>query len=148
MKKRNLRIPETDIDIDETLDVDVESSDPRGVAPWYAQLLKLDARKRKAVVDTALKRIKESKPEAFEFIRKFDCELVGITPGVEYTLVSDAQGELEVTFVHPYSMPTLLYWCKQGGFGFFVNANLEYNDTVLNRIAGNKVDKGIRGFTG
>lgn len=148
MKRKNLRIPDSNIEVADHVEVDLDSSSPPEVVLWYQQLLKLGEKKRREIAEKALERIKASKPDAHEFIRKFGCELVGICPQIDYTLIFEKDGELDVTFQHPFSMPTLLYWCESGGFGFFINANLAYNDTVLNKVAGNKVDKGIRGFTG
>ena len=123
------------------------SGDPHELAPWFEQLLKLDERKRRALKDKALELIQKSKPEAYDFIRKFKCELVGFCPRVEYTMVEDRMNDIDITWIHPFSIPTLLYWCKQGQFGFFVNANLSYNESVLERVPGNKVED-LKGFTG
>lgn len=128
-------------------DVKMSEGDPSDFPSWYKQFLELSDSKRKQIADTALKRVKEAKPEAYEFIKKFRCELVGISPSLMYALVSSKDGDASVTWVHGFSMPTLLYWCRQGGFAFLVNANLDYNDTVLNRVEGNKVDRAIKGFT-
>lgn len=139
------------IDTDQLLEgIQIEhSGDPNDFPLWYKQFSELDEKKRKKFAELALKRVKAAKPEAYEFIQKFRCELVGISPNISYALIKDeGPDSLSVTWVHGFSMPTLLYWCKQGGFGFFVNANLDYNDTVLNRVEGNKVDPTIKGFTG
>lgn len=141
MRKR--RNPEEALD---TVDVDLDS-DPTEMAPWYEQFLKLSEKKREEICKTALKRIQESKPETYQFIKKYGCELVGICPSISYCLLDKSQGDTDVTYIHSFSMPTLLYWCSEGQFGFFVNANLDYNDTVLNRVKGNQVDKSIKGFT-
>lgn len=124
--------------------LEMTEGDPMDLAPWYVQLSKLDPRKRKRTVETAMQRIRETKPTTYEFIKNFRCELVGIMPRIEYMLVNDSEGD---TYVHSFSMPTLLFWCPKGEFSFFVNANLKYNDTVLNSIEGNTKEN-IRGFTG
>jgi hypothetical protein len=95
--------------------------------PWYSQLLQMDESKRIAAVKAALDRIKRAKPECAKFIEDFGCELVGFIPNVQYTMPDAQEQSLEITFVHDFSQGTLLYWCKQGGFGFFVNAGLDYN---------------------
>lgn len=130
------------------IDVEVdENADPSDYPLWYKQYLKLDESQRKEIHKIALKRLKEAKPDAFKFVQKFGCKLVGITPRTEYSLVSEKDGEVNVTYVHKYAMPTLLFWCPQGEFHFSINANLKYNDTVLNEVKGNKVDREIRGLT-
>lgn len=96
-------------------------------APWYSQLIRMDETKRIEAVDKALDKIKRAKPEAFKFIEDFRCELVGFIPNVSYTMPNAKEQSLEVTFVHDFSQGTLLYWCKQGGFAFFINAGLDYN---------------------
>ena len=139
-KKNPTQANEVEIEMD-------HNADPAEIPPWYDQMLKLDSRQREQIRRIALERIKQSKPETYEFIKKFSCELVGFSPRVEYTLLKDSDGEIDVTWVHAYSMPTLVYWCEDGGFHFSVNANLKYNDTVLNAVDGNKIDRQIRGFT-
>lgn len=115
--------------------------------PWYKQFLDLDEKERAEILKIAMKRIEQKKPDTYKFIKQFRCKLIGISPRTEYSLVSEKDGEVNVTFVHAYSMPTLLFWCPQGEFHFSVNANMKYNDTVLNKIKGNKIDKNIRGLT-
>ena len=131
----------------ETIEIGLDDFNPMQFAPWYNQLMSLEEKDRKRIVATALSRIKEVRPETFRFLMEYRCKLVGIIPAVEYTLTKKDEGELDITFSHAFSMPTLLFWCKQGKFAIMVNANLEYNDTVLNKIRGNKKES-IRGFTG
>ncbi len=132
---------------DDVIDVD-ENADPAEFPPWYQQLMKLSNDKRREIIGKALKRIQAVKPETMKFIKDGKCRLVGIAPAVEYTLADKKDGEIDVTFVHGFSIPTLVFWHPQGKFAFMVNANLEYDDTVLNKIPGNNVDREIHGFTG
>ena len=125
-----------------------ENADPTEFPLWYKQLMQLDEKRRKEIVVKALERIKEAKPATYKFIKENKCKVVGLSPAIEYALIDKAEGNLDVTWIHGFSLPTLLLWHPAGEFGFFVNANLKYNDTVLNKIKGNKVDKNIRGFTG
>lgn len=104
---------------------DKVSADNQG--PWFKQLIKMDERTRLSAAAEVLKLIKEAKPEAYEFIMKFDLELVGFMPNVSYTMKDNREDSLDVTFVHDFSQKTLLYWCKQGGFGVFINPSLKYN---------------------
>lgn len=136
------------VEIDgEVMDLDQDNFEPGTFAPWYSQLMKFDRKKRKQIVETALKRLRDSRPETYAFIKQSRCRLVGLCPAIDYTLISKDQGEIDVTFSHAFSMPTLLYWHPRGKFAFIVNANLEYDDTVLNKVRGNKVES-IKGFTG
>ncbi|NJM09358.1 MAG: hypothetical protein HC883_00200 [Bdellovibrionaceae bacterium] len=133
----------------EVFEVDIDhNEDPTKLPLWYEQLLRLDERSREHVKENALKRLRAIKPDTYEFIKKFKCELIGISPRVEYVLLKESEGDIDVTFIHPYSMPTLLFWCPAGEFHFSVNANLKFNDTVLNNVKGNKIDRKIRGLTG
>lgn len=126
----------------------VDNEDPHEVALWYDQALKLDDKKRLAQVRMAMRQIKQSKPDTYEFIQKFNCKIVGIIPRVEYALTGqDGKQDLNVTWIHSFSQPTLLFWCEKGGFGFFVNAVLDYDNTILNNIKGNPKNS-LKGFTG
>lgn len=126
-----------------------EDADPTEIAPWYEQFLNLPEKQRIEVVNKAMKLLEQSNPDTYRFIKKFRCKLVGITPRVEYALVKKSDGgDTDVSYVHSYSMPTLLFWCDEGKFHFSVNPNLDYNDTVLNRVKGNRRDREIKGFTG
>lgn len=120
-------------------------TDPEALPLWYEQFLGLPDATRKRLADLSLKQIKESKPAAYEFIKTFKCELVGITPNIAYALCSSKEGDTSVSWIHAFSMPTLLYWSADGEFGFFINANLKFNDTVLNKL---NDKEHVRGFTG
>lgn len=142
-KKKN---PTVEFDGEE-IEFDSAEFDPAHFAPWYRQLMQLDEKRRKEIAQEALKRIRASKPDTYRFIVDMKCKLVGICPAVEYTLLTKDEGDLDVTFSHAFGIPTLVYWVPRGKFAILVNANLEYNDTVLNKIKGNKKES-IRGFTG
>lgn len=144
-KKNLTAVAQGIIDEDMLIDFD-DSRDPHEFPPWYTQFLKLPEKKRLEMVNRALEKVKAEKPETYSFIDKFSCELVGVTPRIEYALCKSSEGDLDVTWVHGYALVTLLYWCADGGFGFFVNANLEFNDTVLNKVKGNEKQK-LKGFT-
>jgi hypothetical protein len=131
----------------EIIDLERDEFNPGSFAPWYEQLMLFEEKKRLAICRTALKRLKENRPETYQFIKDGRCKLVGIAPSIEYTLVEKSEGDLDVTFSHAFSMPTLLYWHPKGKIAILVNANLEFNNTVLNKVRGNKSES-IRGFTG
>jgi hypothetical protein len=131
----------------EELSVDyIDNRDPSDFPPWYEQFMRLSDDKKKVIVERALEQIKEAKPEVYKFIKQFKCRLVGVQPNVQYALASSKEGNAEVTWVHAFSLPTLQFFCPEGKFGFFVNANLDHDDTVLNHIKGNKTQK-VRGWT-
>lgn len=132
--------------MEKEFEVDFKEHSPEDYPLWYDQFAKLPEKAKKDIAHTALKRIASTKPEMADFIRKMRCELVGLCPRIEYILADEREGETDVTWVHGFSIPTLLYWCKEGKFGFFVNANLDYNDTVLNKVNGNK-RQSLKGFT-
>lgn len=129
------------------IEADYKIVDPLEYPLWYQQFLSLDSAKRKKIVAKMMKDIKEAKPDAFKFIEKFNCRLVGIQPRIEYALSDSKDGDIEVTWIHGLSMATLLFWCDEGGFGFFINPVLDYNNSALNKIDGNK-NRPVRGFTG
>ena len=143
--KKNLIDPKhKPVEVEYNLDHDTNITE---YPDWYKQYLDLGEKDRKEILRIALNRVKKAKPDTYNFIKKFKCELIGITPRTEYSLVSERDGEVSVTFVHAYSMPTLMFWCPAGQFHFSINANLKYNDTVLNAVQGNKIDRKIRGLT-
>jgi hypothetical protein len=147
---RRRKNPEMELADPEFGEVIVDTDDAHGVtdyAPWYKQLTKLDDQKRKEIIQKTLLQIKESNSDMYKFIKNNSCELVGICPEISYVLCDTKEGDTKVTFVHGFSMPTLLFWCERAKFAFFINPVLEYNDTVLNKQRGNKPEK-LQGFTG
>jgi hypothetical protein len=138
--------PDSGVEMITAVDFDAP---PEQLPLWYAQMKELSASKRAELTQRVLARIKKAKPEAYAFIKSMRCPLVGFMPSVQYTLAApDARGaDLEVDWIHALGSTTLLFWCKQGGFGFFINENLDYDDTVLNKTRGNSKQR-LRGFTG
>jgi hypothetical protein len=134
-----------DLEVDgEILKMD-ESEEP-GSVPWFDQFLKLSDSKRRQIIDRLKGQIKAKKPEAYNFIKNTDAKLVGVMPQVSYALRDSKENDGDITWVHGFSMCTLLFWCEKGGFGFFINPNLDYNDTVLNKVEGNR-KQSLKGFT-
>lgn len=101
------------------------------VPPWFRQLIHMDEKHRQKAVDSALKKLKEAKPDAYAFIKDNDCELIGFIPNISYTLPFNEDGNLDVKYLHDFSQYTLLYWCKQAKFAFLVNASMDYNANGL-----------------
>lgn len=99
--------------------------------PWYVQLMKMDESKRQRAAQTALEQVREAKPEAYQFIKNFNCKLIGLIPNVAYTMPDNSEDALDVTYVHDFSKYTLLFWCEQGGFALFINSTLAYNKKGL-----------------
>lgn len=133
---------------DHDLEFDIKEAPPAEALPlWYEQFLKLPDSKRKQIIDKVLNFIKERNKAGYDFIKNTKSELVGVSPRIVYTLASEKEGDLDISWIHAFSMATLLFWCEQGKFGFFINPVLRYNDTVLNNIEGNKKNK-VKGFTG
>lgn len=131
----------------EIIETTFKEVDPREYPSWYTQFFSLDSSKRKKTINSLLENIKKEQPEAYQFIKKFDCKLVGVQPRVEYALINSSEGDTTCTWIHAFSMATLLFWCEAGSFGLFINPVLHYDDSVLNKIPGNK-KQNIRGFTG
>jgi hypothetical protein len=152
MKRKNPEAEEfrqnlLDSPVEIELDRDEEITDLESMPLWYQQIVQMDEDKRLERVKKAMALIKENKPETFEFIKKFKCELVGFIPRIEYSMAEGAWSDLEVTWRHPFGIDTLLLWCPAGEFVFAVNANLMYNETKLNKIKGNNIPP-LRGLTG
>jgi hypothetical protein len=131
----------------DTIEVNFNTN-PNRYPDWHWQLLSLPEKNRQKIISRIMNNLKEAKPDCYEFIKKFSCQVVGIQPRVEYVLGDESNGgDMNVTYVHTFSMPTILFWCPEGGFGFFVNPNLMYDDSVINHTANNP-KKLIKGFTG
>ena len=115
--------------------------------PWYEQLQKIDDSKFKEIEDKFFNLLKKHKRETLAFIVQYKPEILGFIPRIEYTMVKDDQNDINTVWVHPFSLPTMCFWSKQGKFVFFVNANLDHNESVLSSVPGNNVQP-LRGFTG
>lgn len=146
MKKTKKQTLAFDLD-GNTVEANYREIDPTSYPLWYQQLFSFDDKKRKQIIVSLLKSIEEAKPEAFEFIKKNECKLVGLMPRVEYALMSSKEGDTGCTWIHAFSQYTFVFWCENGGFGLFINPVIEYNDSVLNKIPGN-TKQSIKGFTG
>lgn len=150
-KAKSKKNPQIEFITQENISIPVnhkDNEDPLKTALWFDQALKLDDVNRLKIIRVAMTRIRKAKPETYEFIKSFNCKLVGIIPRVEYSLTGkEGKRDLEYTWIHSFSQPTLLFWCEKGGFGFFVNSVLDYDNSILNNIKGNtKAD--LKGFTG
>lgn len=147
MQKSRKNSPEGEIIEDEVIEID-EDMNPAELPSWYKQFIDLPEDVRKKVIRKAWDYLKEAKPDTYEFLKAQRCRMVGVIPQVAYALCKEDEGDIDVTYIHSFSIPTLLFWHPAGEFAIMVNANLKYDDTVLNKIRGNKRDKDIRGFTG
>lgn len=146
-QRKNLRADEVEFDEDDIIEIDEDVS-PSELPSWYKQFIDLPEKTRKLIVSRAWDHLNETKPDTYEFLKGQRCKLVGVAPSVAYALCKEKDGDIDVTFIHSFSIPTLLFWHPAGEFAILVSANLKYDDSVLNKIRGNRHDKDIRGFTG
>lgn len=135
---------------------------------WAVTFLYMSVKRRSADVKTAIRgfwnRIerltaeKEINQDMLECINTImdNSELVGIAPNVSYMMVKGDKEEMESMWVHAFSVPTLLLKVKGTPMLVMVNANLEYNDSVLTKIKHNEYHEELmktlkrytRGITG
>lgn len=125
----------------------VKERAPDVLPAWYEQFLRLSSKKRSEISEKVLALIKKNNPEAYGFIKNAGCKLVGITPRIVYALIDESKGDIDVSWIHSFSMATCLFWCEKGKFGFFINPNLRYDETVLDQVKGNSKNS-LKGFTG
>ena len=114
---------------------------------WYRQFMELDESKKKKAIARILEGIKQNRKKLYDFIKKSECELVGVVPRIVYMLPGGKDEESSTTWIHAFAMTTLLFWHEEGQFGFFANPVLSYNDSILNHEEGNKTHD-LKGFTG
>ena len=130
---------------------------------WALTMLKSSARTRmkhfKIAIEGLLHRNKDGKitkenEEMVEYLLN-DAEFIGFTPNISYIMPKGGKEELDNLWVHPFSVPTLLFKVKDKPLLIVANANLDYNDSVLSKIEHNKYSKqlisslkNIRGITG
>ena len=119
---------------------------------WVRDLLSFPVSARKKVRRIILKGIlnfKKGKPsqEANEFIDglKKNGQFIGFATNVSYVMEdSPNDEELNALWVHPFSEPTLLYKLKGLPVLIVTNPNIEYNDSVLNKIDNNNFNKELK----
>ena len=130
---------------------------------WVRDMLtfSISARKkiRRLTLDGILK-FKDGKEtkEARELIEGFknNSQFIGFATNISYIMEnSKHEEELESIWVHALSQPSLLYKVKGLPVLIVTNPNIDYNNSVLNKIDGNefnkelkKVLKNIRGING
>ena len=119
---------------------------------WVKNLIFSSLKFRKETKEIALEGILqhiggEETPEMKEFLvfLKKEAEFIGFIPSVSYIKEkSSHKEELEAMFVHPFSVPTLLYKIKNRPALIIVNVNLSFNDSVLCKISENKYNEDIK----
>jgi hypothetical protein len=117
---------------------------------WAITFLQMSVKRRMKDVETAIsgywnrinhlsekKQINKDMIECINAIME-NSELVGIAPQVSYMMVEGSKEELQSIWVHPFSVPTLLLKVKNAPMLIMVNANLDYNDSVLTKIEHNE----------
>ena len=132
------------------IEIDVYTpGDPMELPAWYEQYLELDSSGKKAVLSNALRMLKKGNPDTYEVLMKEGWKLVGLTPHIAYAADPrrESREDQSTTWVHGFTIPTLVFWHDDFSAGLFVNANLRYNDSVLNHLPGNSRES-IKGFTG
>lgn len=116
---------------------------------WVRDLLSFSVPHRKKVrrlIMDGILNFKKGKPskEGTDFINylKQEGQFVGFATNMTYVMEnSKYDDELESIWVHPLSEPSLLYKIKDMPILIVTNPNIEYNDSVLNKIEQNKYNK-------
>jgi predicted secreted acid phosphatase len=116
---------------------------------WVADILGFSVTNRKKVRRLVLEGIlnfKRGKPskEATDFVNylKQEGQFVGFATNMTYVMENSKYAdELESIWIHPLSEPSLLYKIKDMPILIVTNPNIEYNDSVLNKIEENKYNK-------
>ncbi len=119
---------------------------------WVKDLLSFPVLARKKIRRLVLKGIlnfKKGKPseEAIELIEglKKNGQFIGFATNISYVMEnSPYDDELDSLWVHPLSEPSLLYKLKGLPVLIVTNPNIEYNDSVLNKIEYNKFNKELK----
>lgn len=125
---------------------------------WVFLLVKASVSQRKKARKLALDGIEHFKKggpskEGKDLVKdlKKNYHFVGFAPNVIYVKESGPKQDLKYQWVHPFSVPTLLYKHKKLPMLVMVNGNLDLNDSRLRKIGKNvKLDElqNILGITG
>lgn len=116
---------------------------------WVADMLSFSVTARKKIRRMVLEGIfnfKRGKPskEAADFVNylKQEGQFVGFATNMSYIMENSKYAEeLDSIWIHPLSEPSLLYKIKDMPILIVTNPNIEYNNTVLNKLEGNKYNK-------
>lgn len=71
---------------------------------------------------------------------KKQVDFVGFSPNVFYMKEKGVKDDLESVFIHPFSMPTLLYAHKKLPVLFLVNPGIRFNKNILSEMKYNEKD--------
>jgi len=128
---------------------------------WFKNLMELDAAARKRQVAELLKGVKtigslEDKPtkKGMELYKMLTDErevtLIGFSPSILYGKAKGSHSDLNYGWLHPFSMPTLLFHHKKTGVLMLVNPWLDFDDVSIADIPlnRNKISKMVNGITG
>jgi hypothetical protein len=108
---------------------------------WVFQLVRSSPARRTEAKKLALDHIRHfkrgKKSEQGEnlvkqLIEEFD--FVGFTPNVTYVKEKGIKQDLNAQWVHPFSIPTLLFKHKELPILAITNGNLDFNDSRLRKI--------------
>jgi hypothetical protein len=125
---------------------------------WAYQLTKSkipDRKKVRHLVMNGIKNFKLGKPskagdDLVKSLKK-DFEFIGFSPNIMYIKEDGPKKHTEVQWVHPFSVPTLLFKNKKLPYLVLVNPNLDFNDSRLRKIDQNlslEELQGVLGITG
>lgn len=135
----------------------VEKQDGVVVAlTWAALMLKKSPSQRKKIRDLILERLiffdegkkSEDGEILFSELKSEDnWYFIGFAPYAVYIkMEADLKEQLNCTWIHPYSMPTLVYKHKRLPMVVHVNPELSYNKSVVHQL--NKSMKHLRNVQG
>ena len=106
------------------------------IPKWAGQFLDLSEDDRKAIVESRLKQLKQTNPEAYSACQSGEFTFVGVVPGICY-LRCDGD-EIEKPFWHKHSSPMLLYYYKTGRCFMIFGPELRLNTSLVNEIDKNE----------
>lgn len=122
---------------------------------WVWDLIKSKASHRKearTLAEDAVKNFKKGNPskegDTLCSQLKKDFEFIGFAPNISYIKEKGPKDQLEALWVHPFSVPTLLYKHKKLPYLVLVNGNLDFNNTRLSDIKQNASLDGLENILG
>ena len=116
---------------------------------WVEDILNMEAGHRASLVKKILDDIKEEIGDNFyTMLTSADVEFVGISPSTRYIKTKGSAEDLDAIWVHPFSVPTLLFYHKKTHCLINAGAAIRFNDSILNEIAENRDQISGKGIMG
>ncbi len=121
-------------------------SDKMSIPVWFREVLAMNERERKHLVEEILKAISREgslsdKPTASGLglvkMLKGQCELVGFSPNLWYCKAEGREGFRD-TFIHKWGYPTLVYKHKTLPILIQANPGMRKDKMLLKEIPGNR----------